>query len=36
MIMIKAIANKMAKIVCPCENMLIKFLTNLRITIFKI
>ena len=36
MMIIKVIANKMAKIVCPCENMLINFSTNLSITTFKI
>jgi hypothetical protein len=36
MMIIKEIAKKTAKIVCPCENMLIKFSTNLRITIIKI
>jgi hypothetical protein len=33
---IKEIANNTANKVCPFENMLINFLTNLRITSFKI
>lgn len=34
--MINAIAKSMAKMICPFENMLIKFLAKLRITSFKI
>ncbi len=34
--MIKEMANKIANTVCPFENMLINFLTNLSITSFKI